>query len=125
MEADLLQFFGVDLLDLWRGRLSLRRISVLISSLMRQTGRSSLAAVLDEAAAWSESDYLLARISDALELSNYLFYQANSGEDAEEWPAPEPLPRPGEVIEVESEPVSHNLASTDEVVDFFNRMNNL
>jgi hypothetical protein len=37
---------------------------------------------------------------------------------------PVPLPRPGEEI-TEIEPVAHMHASTDEVVDFFNRMNNL
>lgn len=121
MEADLLQHFGVDLLDLWRGRLSLRRVSVLINSLIRQGGRSVLAASLDESAAWSESEYLLARVSDALELSNYLFIQANSGEETNDYPPPEPLPRPGQEV-VDPEPVSHTYASTDEVVDFFKRM---
>ncbi|MFD4608278.1 hypothetical protein ACFWOT_09190 [Streptomyces sp. NPDC058440] len=120
----MLQFFGIDLLDLWRGRLSLRRISVLIGALMRQTGRSALAAVLDEAAEWSESEYLLARVSDALELSNFLFIKANSGEEAQDIPVPDPLPRPGQ-IEPEPEPVSYTHASTDEVVDFFTRMNSL
>lgn len=120
----MLQHFGVDLLDLWRGRLSLRRISVLIGSLLRQTGRSVLAAVVDESAEWSESDYLLARISDSLELSNWLFIQANSGEDSNDIPAPTPLPRPGQE-EPDPEPVTQTHASTDEVVDFFNRMNNL
>lgn len=33
LEADLLRFYGVDLLDLWRGRLSLRRLSVLVAGL--------------------------------------------------------------------------------------------
>lgn len=117
----MLQHFGVDLLDLWRGRLSLRRVSVLIGSLLRQTGRSVLAAAVDDAAAWSESEYLLARISDALELSNYLFYQANSGEGAEEYPQPIPLRRPGEE-EPEPESATHTYASTEEVVDFFKRM---
>jgi hypothetical protein len=120
----LLQFFGLDLLDLWRGRLSLRRISVLVNSLLRQTGRSVLAAVLDESAVWSESDYLLARISDSLEVSNWLYIQANSGDEGNDIPAPTPLVRPGQQ-EVEPEPVSPSHASTEEVVDFFNRMNNL
>lgn len=120
----MLQFFGVDLRDLWRGRLSLRRVSVLINSLLRQTGRSVLAATVDEAAEWNESEYLLARISDALELSNWLFIQANSGDESNDIPAPEPLPRPGHV-ETEPEPASYSHASTNEVIDFFNRMSNL
>ncbi|MFF3416818.1 hypothetical protein ACFYW9_19275 [Streptomyces sp. NPDC002698] len=117
----MLQHFGVDLLDLWHGQLSLRRISVLINSLLNQPGRSVLAAVCDVAAEWSENEYLLARISDALELNNWLFIQANSAE-GNDMPAPEPLLRPGQE---EPEPVAETHASTHEVVDFFTRMNNL
>jgi hypothetical protein len=102
----------------------LRRVSVLINSLLHQTGRSVLAACLDEAAEWAESDYLLARISDALELNNWLFIQANSGGESNDIPAPAPLPRPGQV-DLEPEPDSYSHASTTEVVDFFNRMSNL
>lgn len=83
-----------------------------------------LAATVDEAAEWTESAYLLARISDALELNNWLFIKANSGEDGEDIPMPAPLPRPGEEI-TEIEPSTYAHASTNEVVDFFNRMNNL
>jgi hypothetical protein len=120
----LLQFFGVDFLDLWRGQLSLRRVNVLIGSLLNQPGRSALAAVIDESAEWSNSEHLLARVSDALELSNWLFYQANSGEDAEEIAAPTPILRPGQEEEI-PEPALPTYASTDEVVDFFSRMNSL
>ncbi|WP_328377044.1 hypothetical protein OHB13_11870 [Streptomyces sp. NBC_00440] len=120
----MLQFFGVDFLDLWRGQLSLRRINILIGSLLNQPGRSSLAAVIDESAEWSNSDHLLARVSDALELSNWLFYQANSGEEGEGVPAPTPMLRPGEEDEV-LVPEAPAYASTDEVVNFFSRMNNL
>jgi hypothetical protein len=101
----------------------LRRISVLVNSLLQQTGRSVLAAACDEAAEWTETDYLLARVSDSLELNNWLFIQANSGDDANDIPMPTPIRRPGEEI-TELEP-AHMHASTDEVVDFFNRMNNL
>jgi hypothetical protein len=81
-----------------------------------------LAAVVDESAEWSESDYLLARISDALELSNWLFIQANSEDN--DIPAPAPIPRPGHV-EPEPESDTYTHASTNEVIDFFNRMSNL
>ncbi|MFI1530045.1 hypothetical protein [Streptomyces griseus] len=118
----MLQFFGVDFLDLWRGQLSLRRINVLVGSLLNQPGRSALAAAVDESAVWSDSEHLLAQVSDALELSNWLFYQANSSEDAEAPPAPTPMRRPGQE---DVEPVQPTYASTDEVVDFFTRMNSL
>lgn len=122
LESDLLEFFGVDLCDLWRGRLSLRRIAVLVRSLARRHGRSSLAAVMDEAAEWDTSDYLLARISDALEMSNYLFMKANAS-DSSNLPLPEPLPRPGHEYEEQGPAYEH--ASGEEVSNFFTQMSSL
>ncbi|MGV9693326.1 hypothetical protein ACWDUX_29950 [Streptomyces sp. NPDC003444] len=122
LEADLLEFFGVDLLDLWHGRLSIRRIGVLVKSLLRKPGRSTLAMVMDETAEWGTTDHLLARISDALETSNYMFLQVNSAEDAE-IPLPEPIPRPGQ--EAEEVETTYDYASGDEVATFFNQMSAL
>ncbi|MFE9660312.1 hypothetical protein [Streptomyces sp. NPDC005955] len=96
LEADFLEFFNMDLLDLWRGRLSLRRIGVLIQSLMSKPGRSTLLMAMDERAKWTERDYMLARVSDALELSNYFFLKANVDEsDAGDLEIPPPITRPG------------------------------
>ncbi|NEB42544.1 hypothetical protein [Streptomyces sp. SID14515] len=67
---------------------------------------------------------MLAQVSDALELSNWLFYQANSSEDAEPVPAPTPMRRPGQE-DAAAEPAQPTYASTEEVVDFFTRMNAL
>ncbi|MGW6597910.1 hypothetical protein [Streptomyces sp. NPDC055036] len=122
LEADLLEFFQVDLLDLWRGRLSLRRLGVLINSLMAKTGRSTLLRAMDERSEWSESDYLLARISDALELSNFLFIKANS-EDAQDLEMPDPIPRPGQPEPQQPKP--DEFSSPRELTDFFGRMNSL
>jgi hypothetical protein len=122
LEADLLEFFHTDLLDLWRGRLSIRRVGVLIDALMRKPGKSSLLMAMDERSYWSESDYLLARVSDALELSNYLFIKANA-ETSEDLELPAPIPRPGDP---ESQPEPQpDFASTAEVSAFFGRMNSL
>ncbi|MBF6056172.1 hypothetical protein GO002_30550 [Streptomyces eurocidicus] len=49
---------------------------------------------MDESAVWSTQDHLMARVSDALELSNYLFLKAHS-DSAEDLSPPDPLPRPG------------------------------
>lgn len=83
------------MLDLWRGRLSLRRLDVLIKSLLAKPGRSTLLAALDETAAWSVQEHLTARVSDAIEVSNYLFIKANS--DPVDLEMPEPILRPGHV----------------------------
>ncbi|MFF4557165.1 hypothetical protein [Streptomyces sp. NPDC001422] len=77
---------------------------------------------MDETSEWGTTEYLLARISDALEVSNYLFIKANS-ENSDDVTAPDPIPRPG-MPEPEPAPARPS-ASTNEVIDFFTRMNNL
>lgn len=78
---------------------------------------------LDETAEWGTEEYLMARISDALELSNYLFIKANSEDD--DIPMPEPIRRPGDPEEVEPEKPKPQFASGQEVAAFFSQMNNL
>ncbi|WP_327377668.1 hypothetical protein OG393_29195 [Streptomyces sp. NBC_01216] len=75
---------------------------------------------IDEATSWTETNHILARISDGLELSNYLFIKANSTEDNDLDP-PKPLPRPGQVAE---KPKPREFASGDEVASFFNTFGN-
>ncbi|WJV49915.1 hypothetical protein [Streptomyces flavofungini] len=122
-----MEFFGVDLLDVWRGRLSLRRVGVLIKSLMRKPGRSAFLMAVDERAEWDETTYLLARSSDALELSNYLFLSANlSDEDRNQIDPPEPITRPGATEPEQKAPVPEDeFATGSELTDFFGRMNSL
>ncbi|MFJ2187828.1 hypothetical protein ACIOJE_07650 [Kitasatospora sp. NPDC087861] len=96
---------------------------VLINALMHKPGQSVLLAELDETARWGTADHLLARVSDALELSNFLFLKANSEESAD-LPIPEPLPRPG--MPTPELPSSETyFADGGEVADFFSRMNSL
>ncbi|MFE2075192.1 hypothetical protein [Streptomyces misionensis] len=89
---------------------------------MTKPGRSALLMAMDERASWSETDYLLARMSDALELSNFLFIKAHA-EDTDGLDLPTPVTRPGQP-EPQPEPQQH-FASGQEVVDFFGRMNSL
>ncbi|MET8702735.1 hypothetical protein ABZW10_28330 [Kitasatospora sp. NPDC004723] len=118
-----MEHFGVDLLDLWRGRLSIRRVHVLITSLMCKPGRSVLLAAMDETAQWGTAEHLLARVSDALELSNYLFIRANS-EESSDLPLPEPIPRPG-LGPVDLAAPEPDFASGAEVANFFTHMSTL
>ncbi|MFI5802975.1 hypothetical protein [Streptomyces sp. NPDC051561] len=124
LEADLLEYFQVDLLDLWRGSLSLRRVGVLIKSLMAKHGRSTLLLAMDERSRWAESDYLLARISDAMELSNFIAIKANA-EGAEDLEFPSPVPRPGDPEPEDTIPTPSRMSSPDELTDFFGHMNSL
>ncbi|GAA0455839.1 hypothetical protein ACFQ2B_26105 [Streptomyces stramineus] len=105
--------------------MSLRRVSVLIKALLRKPGRSVLLAALDESAEWSTQDHLMARVSDALELSNYLFLKANSDAAADLSP-PDPLPRPGSPtpVPVQEEP-SEGFASGADLAEFFQQMSNM
>ncbi|WP_190092298.1 hypothetical protein [Streptomyces melanogenes] len=121
LEADLLEFFGIDLLDLWTGRLSLRRLHVLISSLLLRQGTGALVAAVDASAIWSHEAHILARISDALEAANWLFISANSTSD-NTLDAPEPMWRPGIAP---SEPPAPVTASGADVAAWFGHMNSL
>ncbi|MFE7313813.1 hypothetical protein ACFU7T_12000 [Streptomyces sp. NPDC057555] len=123
LEADLLEFFGIDLLDLWRGCLTLRRLHVLISSLLTKQGSGALVRAVDESAMWSHESHLLARISDALEAANWLFIRANSADDTDRDP-PQPMWRPG-AEPVESEPMKPEMASPSELASWFGAMNAL
>ncbi|MFJ7907501.1 hypothetical protein [Kitasatospora sp. NPDC096204] len=96
---------------------------MLISALMTKPGRSALLADMDETTQWGTAEHLLARVSDALELSNFLFIKANS-EDAADLPIPDPLPRPGSTEPELPTPEAH-FAEGAEVADFFSRMNSL
>ncbi|MEV6674777.1 hypothetical protein [Streptomyces sp. NPDC051162] len=121
LEADLLEYFNIDLLDLWRGELTLRRLHVLISSLLPRQGSGALAAAVDESAMWSHEAHILARVSDALEASNYLFIRANSASDSRLDP-PEPMWRPG-IAQVEPEKPA--MASGADLAAWFGEMNAL
>jgi hypothetical protein len=90
---------------------------------MHKAGRSALLAAMDESTQWGAAEHILARISDALEVSNYLFLKANS--KAATIPLPDPLPRPGGPAPVEDADPRPDFATGTEVADFFTRMSNL
>lgn len=89
LEADLLRHFGVDLLDLYRNRMSWRRFMVLVERL--PAGSAVARAVHGDAAQWSLSDQLLASAVDALHVANW----QRSEDGAKGRNRPRPIPRPG------------------------------
>ncbi|MFI2210013.1 hypothetical protein [Streptomyces sp. NPDC020141] len=94
LEADLLRHYGLDLLDWHRGRLSSRRLAVLLRHLPRD---SAVARELHgEAAEWSPTDYLLAQVIDQLAESNWMFATVNRDEDSDPLDFPKPVSRPGQ-----------------------------
>lgn len=116
----------MDLLDYWRRKLSLRKIAVYIKSLLKKPGRSSLLQALDESSEWGPESYLLARISDAFEASNFMYMQVNSSEEGKTMlEVPKPIRRPGEPEPEYEEKPKYEFASGDEVAGFFSRMSSL
>ncbi|MEU3351297.1 hypothetical protein [Streptomyces sp. NPDC037389] len=65
----------------------------------------------------------MARISDAMELSNYLFLKAHS-ENASTLDPPDPLPRPGAPPTAPEEPVE-DFATGGELAQFFQEMSTM
>lgn len=82
----------MDLADYWRGRLSARRLRVLIERLPEQ---AVTLRVLDERSAWTTGDYLLALVADRLADLAWLYVEAHRAKTARN-PKPRPLFRPGE-----------------------------
>ncbi len=93
LEADLLRFYGVDLLDWHRGRLSARRLTVLVKHLPRESAVHRAQA--GESAEWGVTDHLLAAVVDQLAVANWMFATVHQDEDATPEPYPEPVHRPG------------------------------
>jgi hypothetical protein len=93
IEADLLRYYGVDLLDYHRGRLTARRLRVLLRHLPRE---AALPAELHgDDARWGLPEHLLAIVGDQLALGNWMFATAHAAEGSGTPDRPRPIPRPG------------------------------
>lgn len=112
MEADLLRYYGVDLLDHHRGTLSARRLRVLIQHLPRDA--ALVRELHGESAEWGLTEHLLAATVDELAVGNWLFVSANRDEHADPPDRPKPVPRPG----VEEEPETP-AATPEQIAAFF------
>lgn len=114
IEADLLAHFGVDLLDFWSGRMSIRRLRVLLRRLpatsctvaaMRADPRWREAATRhkpshEQAEAvehreWGVAEHLLADIADQLAIGNWTQALIHRKKGAPAPKAPPRIPRPG------------------------------
>jgi hypothetical protein len=93
VEADLLRFYGVDLLDYHRGRLTARRLRVLIRHLPKDA--ALVRAVRGEDVDWGLTEHLLAAAVDQLAAGNWMFAAVHTAEGADPPERPEPVPRPG------------------------------
>ncbi|MGW6284191.1 hypothetical protein [Streptomyces sp. NPDC055107] len=89
----------MDLLDWHRGRLTSRRLAVLVKHMPRDSAVAQ--EIHGEASEWGVSDYLLAAAVDHLAAANWMFASVNTDEDADPPEAPVPVPRPGDEADTE------------------------
>ncbi|WP_145499650.1 hypothetical protein [Streptomyces sp. CFMR 7] len=111
----------MDLLDWHRGRLTSRRLAVLVKHMPRD---SAVSRELDgDGAEWTVTDYLLAAAVDHLAAANWMFASVNTDEEAEPLEVPAPVPRPGDRTGPEETPVEESAAppapSRSELLRFF------
>lgn len=121
MEVDL-DDKGIDLLDYFRGTLSLRKLLTHVHLL----GKDSLVCQEmrfrdhGEAALWDVNNYELADIKDLLSVTNYwlaVWVQMNS-QNGKQVPPPKPAYRPGMTKE-EIDSSAYQYADHDEIMSFF------
>ena len=114
IEADFQDIYhGLDLLDLYRGKLSLRKVHSLIQRLLKMPGKSALLMACDETAEWGTTEHLLARLIDEVQIDFWAYASGMSDEDV---PKPDPIPRPG--VKEEEEPEEKEFASPQQVAQF-------
>lgn len=119
VEADLHRYYRIDLLDLYRGKLSVRKLLSLIWGLPH--GSALHIALHGDEARWTPGDYLLASAVDLLQVSNWLFVQANSKKGVRT-PFPEPVKRPGKKTSAKPDQEPKRFASAQEVRSFIARV---
>ncbi|MFI7009967.1 hypothetical protein [Streptomyces sp. NPDC050145] len=105
VEADL-AYRGFDLLDLWRGTLSPRKVDILIRGLPPDSAtRQSLN---DGLPLWRQTDFILADLVDATAYETWVIANKDL-ERHNRKPMPEPYPRPG--LEVKKKITAADLAA--------------
>ena len=101
MEADLQRYYGVDLRDLWRGGLSLRRMGVLVVGLPAESlTMSALMPLIPEGGEsdkpdrqWSTEAQLLASVVDAVTSLTHVYVAGHSKTSPPRW---QPIKRPSD-----------------------------
>ncbi|WP_149183952.1 hypothetical protein [Streptomyces sp. TRM49041] len=111
----------MDLLDWHRGRLSSRRLAVLVKHMPRDSALTR--ALESDAAEWTVTDYLLAAAVDHLAAANWMFASVNTDEDSDPPEPPVPVPRPGDQRAASDEepeaPSAQEAPSRTELMRFF------
>lgn len=99
IEADLHRHYAVDILDVFRGLLSWRKLRVLIEQLPADSfTKHALAGI--EFDPWSATEHLLAMLHDLVADLTWITATVNSKKKI---PVPKPLPRPGDKAKTQRE----------------------
>lgn len=93
IEADL-AFRGFDLLDMWRGKLTPRKVDVLIRGLPPDS--ATRMAMNEGEPLWGRTDHILADLVDAMNSNTWVLANHEAAKK-DRSPFPEPYPRPGMV----------------------------
>lgn len=95
IEADLQRYYGVALTDLWAGRLSLRRLRVLLEHLPPDSGTAYAITGNDPGPlrGWKLGDALLGRLVDELASYRWQWETAHQDKGARRPPPGSVLPR--------------------------------
>jgi hypothetical protein len=113
IEADVQREYRVDLTDLWRGSLSLRRVRVLLDRLPPDCATAYVLSGVD-LVGWRLRDLLLARLTDELALYRWEWEAAN-GDGKRHRPPPDSvlpeLPRSPAELRVVPTVSPHSLGS--------------
>ena len=123
LEVDLLEK-GVDLLDLYRGKLSIRRVIAIATVLNKDSHLGKILVVREVGpdGEWDANEYFLAAIVNSsrnLEYLTALRMYFEGGEKGSKPIPPEPVRSPG------YQPPKPIFASTREVMGFFNVANQI
>lgn len=96
IEADLQRFYAVPLTDLWTGRLSLRRLRVLLNHLPPDCATAYAVTGYDSGPlrGWALSDVLLGRVLDELSAYRWQWETAHQTKGTRRRPPESVLPRP-------------------------------
>ncbi|WP_326792045.1 hypothetical protein OHA79_09595 [Streptomyces sp. NBC_00841] len=92
IEADL-GFRGYDLLDMWRGKLSPRKVNVLVRGLPPDS--ATRMAMNGGEPLWGRADHILADLVDATNSNTWVVANREASKK-ERSPFPDPYPRPGD-----------------------------
>lgn len=121
VEADLQRTYGVDLVDLWRGELTLRRVRVLLENLPPDSTTAYALAGAESGGleGWRLTDVLLGRLADELALYRWQWesYHLNPKKQRPRAQPPSVLP---EVNPKHPEPESIPVVSPHRLGSFVN-----